>query len=813
MAGAKGRNRRRLVLVSVLLVLGTLFLVTGCTRPTDVLKELQYNENATLTNDDPLYVNTPYSEETTDKLPAIDKMKTAAQKAGVQHIEVYGKEPTSAAATRHTIFDTDPLFEGDGVESSDAVKLYESNSNDAVDETVEAKKLKAKKDSNNTDKKNKTDSDKTKDKKSKDGKSNSDSTSSNKGSSKAGAKKGGGSSKKGDNSNRTGNPEEGDGGTGNKGAGTGNEDEGDNATTPGGYGAKSTYTPGEEVKDPPEADQVAAIGQAAILVQAIGGKGALCAMDTATYNGNYQGKAKAGSFKKVFGDELEAGFSSSCLLWKKDGTNYRYIKDIDKLVEACGENGVIVLPQDDVDTSTYFSKAQAAKIDKYNITVMPVSFRDAQSIEEAATAIGKVLKNSSKCAQDSVSTAKQYRTTFDNIISACADTTNEGKLSFGGYQEVGGKTAGTYSAWSGGFSRKNLYCTFATDYDDCEGVTYSNPTGNSIDVDLSSGLLFGEATYANSPLTLFGQAAGVTKINPIINSSPFTTYGKISATTVSPLWQYYGEDGTDVSPNEISASGVPCEQKAFSGYSSDSLFSDMPYTSYGYQTYYTMVKLMSSSMHVIFFSNENFALDTSATGLGTPLNPYLIVSGTDEYTGKAVKKNVIESSETKRGAYYTWSLNKNVDDTASTESSMALDFGVYDSNTGDEAWTSIGNAIQPASGTGGNIESIFGPQDDLMSIEDNVRVNPTGLLCKWTQGSVESVLESVWLSQVYSEGTKDYLGNSEYEPSYSMDDFQVKIDGETCSSLKEAVQQFYASVYRCPASQGAWTYSDLVVDE
>ena len=58
-------------------------------------------------------------------------------------------------------------------------------------------------------------------------------------------------------------------------------------------------------------------------------------------------------------------------------------------------------------------------------------------------------------------------------------------------------------------------------------------------------------------------------------------------------------------------------------------------------------------------------------------------------------------------------------------------------------------------------------KDGMLQIrDDDIVVNPTGLFCDWTQGTVESFLESAWVSSVIRGSDidwKQYVVNFYYE--------------------------------------------------
>lgn len=352
----------------------------GC-RPTDFFTEVVISPFATTvdeSNENQTIVNSPDASKTSNDLASLSWNKKAKKSKQVENLVTYSKKPTTTLNTHHSVYDTSPRYKG--IKSSDAVQLEFGN----------PAKLKKKKGTKAAD-------------------SNESSSSKNrgtKGRQSTTTKTNSGSSATGTNKSKS---------------KTTGKSKGKSGKKSGGYNGKmNIYDPNNALSDPPKADSIAAIGQAAVLVQAIGGKNSLVAMDKSTYS-TKQSKGAA-SFSQVFSDKLADGFSSKALLWSGDGTTPTSLTSAEKLVSACGKNGVIVYDQDQVDPdSGWFDKKQKRVLHDANITFVPVSFASTSAIKDAATVVGKVLSKQSR--------ASEYCEALDTVIStakaAVKDTSNK----------------------------------------------------------------------------------------------------------------------------------------------------------------------------------------------------------------------------------------------------------------------------------------------------------------------------------------------------------------------------------------------------
>lgn len=610
------------------LVLLALACLCSC-RPTDLFTEVvitPFAENVDENNENKTVVNSPDASEESSDLAALDWSSSAKQSKNVQNLVTYSKKPTTTLSTHHSVFDLDPRFPG--VKSSDKVQLDFSTKS----------KLKKKKSS---------------DPEQSDNSAQDTALKGSQGTEESSTSANSGASDKGKNS--TDNPK------------ASGEDAGTSKEENGGYGGEvQIFDPNNALEDPPKADHVAAIGQAAVLVQGIGGAGALCAMDASTYGTSRSDGLP--SFKTVFSGKL----SGTKRLWSGTGTTPASLSDVDALVKACGTGGVVIYDQTQVNPNKgWFSKKQRAALNKADITFVPISLDSLESIRDAATAVGKVLSRTDEASA------------YYDAVKQVYDTAR--------------------AAYENGGSK--VFTCIATEYEELSW------TGSRLSK--SFGVLFTRADDS-TPLADWADAA--------LGSNALRTVDSSSDGTYAALWgiRY----------------GAPYKKSNFSG--SNSLVKASTSEA---------IQLIAGSSTGSGTVNTSFP----SVGLGSSQFPYLVVSDSDSTSAEVKRKVVaeIESYPDKITPY-----------TAMPGNGTEKDFK-----------TCIGSDGQTS-------ENLFADKGE--DAADYVLANPSGLLGSWTGSSVESVLESVWLSRVYSSTHGLY---AEAACDLSADDFE------------QAVKDFYQAAY------------------
>ena len=738
---------------SVLLAVALACGLSAC-KPTDFFTEViisPFAETVDEDNDLHTVINSPDAEEESDELSALDWTDESEQSEETENLVVYSSEPTSSLTTRHTIFDLYPMLSD--VEASDGVRvLYDADAD-----------LDEENDGDDDEDEDDAESQSTGGEASEEALEELLSELAGTGTTTGEATEGEGSaSGEGDESgDESGTQADGDEASNTSGEDDGEGDDGSADDANGGYGGEvDVYDAGNAFAEVPQADSVAVLGtDVAVLVQAIGGEGSICAMSADAYYGS-DDDTTASCFQVVFGElagEIDTDdFEANKLLWENDGSDPEDLVDVDALVEACGEGGVIYYDQDLGDQSSFFDASQRIALQEAGITLVPVDLSSVQGLLDAAAAIGDTLDGSATCANDSQEYASMYTKAVRSIVKGVAAThggTIAATSKSGAYNlltDYNNCPVGSASVVGGqGFPIKAYIAT-----DAATGWTFSG----SVSIDTTSILLFQNDDYDSSPLAFWGQVAGVA---PGASSVSSTSEAEL-------LWPY-----TRVTPvNALTGSGSTYNRWLSSDSSYDIMQAGPTSTSEG-------------------------LLTPESYGLGSKYIPYLIVCATDELTADEVRSLTVDSL----GSYGT-----------SGEVTSYSAFPFYSASSGE------GTGVVPTSSSG--LRSTIGSQNadaaysespfyTNLSTDSVVRANPIGLLGSWTEGTMESVLESVWLADLYSRSPDGCA----YTAINDMADFSATIGELECTTTEEAATAFYQTFYRLSESAAQTCYDAAVTDQ
>lgn len=367
-------NAVNVALVAIVAV-AVLCFCSGC-RNSDALKEIIYDqtsENVDYNSEQKYYLNDESATQTNSTVPASETSKDAITTEEKQNLVAYSSKPNATQYTsKKQVWDSNPDYKG--LEASESVKFYESDNA----KTTRKRSSTSKNNDPNTQKSETSDSN--------DSQGNSGTgNSAEKGSKSNGTKKKTKKTKKG-------------GGKNGKKQTNQTSTEGDDEVE------EKDIT--SDYADPPKVSRIAAYGSAAVMVQMVGGKGALVAADK---------ELLSSGFSKVFADE---GASNIKKGWSDDGSASGI--DADAIIASKADTVIVTSS----DYQSDMSKAARKKLKKAKITLSIISDpTNSSAITKDVTKIGKMLSDAKNIgnAGETTSIAKEYKTFHNDLVKACND--------------------------------------------------------------------------------------------------------------------------------------------------------------------------------------------------------------------------------------------------------------------------------------------------------------------------------------------------------------------------------------------------------
>lgn len=805
------------VALCIVLTFALMPAAIGC-KPTDFFTEVIISERAEKVDEFSevkITVNSPDASEESSDMAALDWSDDAARSVTVQKLVVYSKNPNTDLTTHHSVYDLFPRFAG--IEASDGVRLvYDSEAE--LDSPVQASGNDERPDeaeSVGQGGRQAPESDSATSMQEATGEVRDEQDASRgelSGQSAEGGGSGGaasgepraesGGSGNGSSDSSGGSAESGPDQAGNDGAsdsqspgqsgafnyelpgseggsgpgdGSGNAPDGSDSD-PGNTGGGSTDDPddsgggasqdpyggyggtvpwyGEDgvYSIPPSSDRVAVLGtDALVLARAIGGPGSVCATSRDAWLGlDLEGNRRAYSY---YGQVYSAESSDAAICWDGAGTQPAEC-NIDALIEACGQNGVIVYDQRLGNQQTFFTDDQRRELYAAGITLVPVELSSVQGIIDAANLLGVILEHSAVCestGHDARKYADDYMAFIDDVVRACAATRTEGGswLATDAYWASLGSTV----YWGCPVTLLRGASAYALISDDSEsGMAYYG------DIDVSDIVLF-RTGGSDAPLIFWQQVAGVW-------DGAYKSRDKYGASVL--FWPAL----------EGMAAFYLNSYDDLSG-SSGGAYSRFLGSQYG-QSLSSMVYIPRGSIDGVV-----------GPGLGSGQVPYLIVSAPRDSSGGAgdVKNAVIASMMS-----------------ADASEGMSLYSVLPRDDSGPHYGDSDIYSTIGFTGIQGDDSPFLKTSGASVALDSTVRENPTGLLGDWTGGSMESVLEAVWLTDLYSHAP----AGSSYEPVNDMSKFSISVGGRTCTNTRDTVLAFYDYFYDVDASA---YYGQIVTDQ
>lgn len=464
----RSRATATLALVGTAVLASSLVCMSGC-RASDVLTEVVYDQSSDeIDYDNPTkyYINDSTAKQKSDQVPAKETSKKATTSDKTQNIVVYSSKPNHKEYTaKKSVFAKNSDFKG--LEASEGVKFYSSKSKNAVIRPAEKKK---------------------KDKKTKETSQSSSSTS-KKGTDGTGSGGTGSSSKK---SGSTSSPK----------SKTKKAEQADKGG--GGNGKVKVVDTTSLFSEPPKVNRIAAYGDAATIVQMVGGKGALVAADSTLLKGK---------FKSVFADE---GASSIETGWSDDGSASKI--DVDAIIKAKADTILCF----DSDYQKGIAKADRNKLKKAKITftVIP-ALTNTTYIEAAVDKVAQMLSEAKDIGQagNTESISDSYADFADNLIKDCVSANGDKIAGSGVYEN---KNTGKYTT--------NTDAPYTLLIDGFDADARFSKAFHGSKLDSSKGVALATVGWKSSPASFYLQCGGLTNNAAYKSTSSDSGY--------MPVWQF-----------------------------------------------------------------------------------------------------------------------------------------------------------------------------------------------------------------------------------------------------------------------------------
>lgn len=427
-----------------------------------------------------------------------------------------------------------------------------------------------------------------------------------------------------------------------------------------GTGATFTNDIDQDPKIPSNIDEVAAVGNNAVIVSMVAGssdKTPLKACDTNT-------KKQA---SKVL---AKKGISKVTALWSGDGSSSGSLSDANmkKLLQKGTIPDLVFV----TENSGTLSKAQIKTLKKHKVDVYYLpELTSAKRIRYAVRVVGMILD------KGGVSGAKSNYQQYLSWESDKVSSYSNGKFA-GGYNFDEDKSADDVS--------DPQVTLFIDDWDKSARYKQSG-------VSSSGGVALSTVGYQAAPISYYLSAGGA------LNNAASKTFRRAQDGAEGIVWQF----------NNTTASSAPSEWSNLSA------------------TDYDLTNDLSSSNfknNLLFYSDS----DTDGFGYGTSSFNTVITKS------KEIRKLFNSSVKAGKGLYHA-----------------------YSSSDGTPGSTIGGHRVSACIGYDGK-SAVSNASSNM-----KVLVNPKGLaqssasdqLCSWTDGSVESVLETSWANYQFNGGSKD----------------------------------------------------------
>ncbi len=433
--------------------------------------------------------------------------------------------------------------------------------------------------------------------------------------------------------------------------------------------------------------------------------------------------ASRANLSKVLGNKYN---DDVVVAWNEDGDDYDLSEEmLQVMIDDERLEAVIVTSGEKTLTEEQSDRLQEAGITV--ISGLP-DLKTAANIRSAVNFLGATFASGDNANVHAEQLANEYVDFHDRILSnaaAYADTSLDESNMQSGLPVLS--------------SSENMFTVYVSDWVD--GVTYIGSSSNKIEggLNASNGVGIVELGYQWSPLSYYLSVGGA--INTASQSS------EVSGTSL--LWQF-GHGYITVYESDLSSS-----TRANPLVSTYQVVGDQ-----GYQKiYFTSSHLRTSSDYT----------DGGMRGAGTSYFPYVIVNN------QATKAKLEADRDSSANSLYKIYNREPF-------ASGNVYYVGPPATAGNAPLFSTAGVTASQTSMGDN-STLYAPLSGVGYTGYTVVTNPHGMFESWTDGTIESVLETAWISNLYHGGDDLYpivyeFYSTFYGHSLSSDEYQMIINGE-----------------------------------
>ncbi len=461
-------------------------------------------------------------------------------------------------------------------------------------------------------------------------------------------------------------------------------------------GEDDTYDPDGNKQEVPEVDgYIAAPGEAGLIVQMLGGEDVLCASSESFISNHL--------VQQVFADE---GIDEVQALWSDDGSEPMSPENFETLLAMEPEAVVTISGQQN------FSDSQLQQLESAGVKKITIDLTRANNITGAVEAVGQLLGDHEVGNTTSVELAAEYVGYADDLLQDVAS-----KRGYFYY-----KTAASDSFYKSHKCISNgCYTLVLWDWDDEFSFKYYGPDGNAY-VNQSGGAVT-RTGWTDNPSADYMSAAGVMNTTMRVWGADGSSSSEATEFIYCPFHSIVGiiPDSNTKGYDNLGISGLLGRYESVSEakiVSSGSYIANCYLAEFGHGTY----EIQNGKYSVTDSSAMIEVGYTTLTNKGNPVAGDVAWIGSERFkyiiaADQEIKENIESSKNNSTGLYAI--------------RPYGIDLGVPGPYT-----------------TGSDFLNQFKNYYSTTFQEYEIKVNPYG--CgSWLDGSVESVLESVWISDLY----------------------------------------------------------------